>query len=76
MLDISPVLDFISRTGERCVFFNPQDGKFFAIQSLAAEANLKKGQPIPGMGFSKSAASQPFVEPWERNSFAPEPPVE
>jgi hypothetical protein len=79
MLDISPVLEFVSRTGEHCVFFNPEDQSFVVLMPLKEYEKLspKRGNPAFG-GFSKQPVrEEPFVEPWQPNtpSFVPEPPM-
>ncbi len=50
MLDISPVLDFVARTGEHCVFFNPEDRGFFVVSSFKEYERLmpKRMSPYGG----------------------------
>ncbi len=79
MVDFSPVLEFVSRTGEHCVFFNQDDQSFVVLMPLKEYEGMKLKKNI---GFGSGAGKQPvreepFVEPWQPNApaFAPEPPV-
>ena len=79
MVDLSPVLEFVSRTGEHCVFFNQEDQSFVVLMPLKEYEGMKlKKQPVfEGGKGAQSVREEPFVEPWQPNApaFAPEPPV-
>mgnify|MGYP001617203382 FL=1 len=76
MLDISPVLDFVSRTGEHCVFFNPEDRGFFVVTSFKQFERMMPKRMQPGVS-AQPISEEQFVEPWATNtpSFSPEPSV-
>ena len=77
MIDISPVLEFVSRTGEHCVFFNPEDRSFVVLMPLKEYERMAPKKMAQGMSKQGMGSTEPYVEPWqpEAQAFTPEPPV-